>query len=217
MENYDSAEFEFAPEFEFESEFEFEGEFETEYSDEAFTESELMELAGELLQVNSEAELDQFLGSLIKKAARKVRRAVRSPMGRALGGYLKGIAKRALPLAGTAVGGYFGGPLGAKIGRGLATAGGRMLGLEAEMMNGEDQEFEGAKQFSRLAGEAVKAALASPSNVHPTSAVQQAIKVAASKHAPGLVGGLHQPSHSLPGGSSGRWVRKGRNVVLLNC
>ena len=75
MGNTDSAFMEYTPEFE---NFEFEqsgwsGE------DEVFNEAELMGLAGELLEINSEAELDQFLGKLIKKAGRAVGRAVRSP------------------------------------------------------------------------------------------------------------------------------------------
>ena len=57
---------EYGQELEFEN-FEFE---DSEWSGEGevFSEAELMELAGELLEINSEAELDHFLGKLIKKA-----------------------------------------------------------------------------------------------------------------------------------------------------
>jgi hypothetical protein len=209
---------EYSPEFE---NFEFEN-FEYEDSEqtgegEVFTEAELMELAGELMEVNSEAELDQFLGKLIKRAGRAVRGVIRSPIGRAIGGYLKSAAKNALPLAGAAVGTYFGGPLGAKIGSGLASAAGGAMGLEAETLNAEDREFEGAKQFVRMGGEAVKSALAVPPGVNPASAAQQAVTAAAATHAPGLAccGGSKNPSAG-PRGASGRWVRKGPNVLLLN-
>src|SRR5215475_2084865 len=70
-------------------EFESDQEFETygEYSQEGpFSEAEEMELAAELLTVSSEAELDQFLGNLFKKASRAVGGLIKSPIGRALGG-----------------------------------------------------------------------------------------------------------------------------------
>lgn len=110
---------------------------------EVFNESEVMELAAELLEVTNEAELDRFLGNLIKKAGSALGKVVKSPIGQAVGGVLKGVAKKALPIAGGALGAYFGGPLGAKIGSGLASAAGSALGLELETLNQEDREFEG--------------------------------------------------------------------------
>ena len=98
------------------------------------SESDEMDLASELLNVTTEAELDQFLGSLVSKAASAIGSAIRSPIGQAVGGVLKSAAKKALPLAGGALGGYIGGPLGAKIGSGLASAAGSALGLEAESL-----------------------------------------------------------------------------------
>ena len=54
-------------------------------------------------------------------------------------------------------------PFGASIGSGLASAAGRVFGLELEGLSREDQEFETAKRFVRFASEAVKdAASASP-------------------------------------------------------
>jgi len=213
MGNLDSAFMEYSPELE---SFEFE---DSEWSGEGevFNEAELMELAGELLEIDSEAELDQFLGKLIKRVGRGIGRVVRSPIGRAIGGFLKGVAKRALPLAGTALGGMVGGPLGAQIGGGLASAAGGALGLEAETLNAEDQEFEGAKQFVRMSGRAIRSALAAPPNVNPTSAAQQAVTAAAVRLAPGLVGRAPAGAPSGTRGRSGRWVRKGRTIVLLNC
>ena len=64
---------------------------------------------------------------------------------------LKGVAKKALPLAGTAVGTSLGGPLGAQIGSGLATDGGQCPRSGSRKLDQEDREFEGAKQFVRLA------------------------------------------------------------------
>lgn len=202
------------------------------------SEAEEMELANELLSVTNEAELEQFLGGFLKKAANFAGNVIRSPVGQAVGGVLKGVAKKALPLAGGAIGGYFGGPLGAKIGSGLASAAGGALGLEAEgELSGEDREFEGARTFVRLAADTVKGASQARGG-DPRAVAQQAATAAARKHAPGLLakggqcgpqgrggmgrggagaggmsGGMGATSGGASGGS-GRWARQGRNIIL---
>jgi hypothetical protein len=70
-----------------------------------FSEAEEMELASDLLGITREAELDHFLGGLIKGAGQAVGKFVRSPTGQALGGVLTGAAKQALPTIGSAIGG----------------------------------------------------------------------------------------------------------------
>jgi hypothetical protein len=188
---------------------------ETEWGEtEVFNEAELTELAHELLSITHEAELDQFLGGLIRKAGSAIGGVIRSPLGQAVGGYLKGAAKRALPLAGGAVGAYFGGPLGAKIGSGLASAAGSALGLEAETLSEEEQEVEGAKNFVRMAGEAVQGAVTAPPGAAPAAVAQAAVTAAAQKHAPGLLRGA--PGASRGVGQTGRWMRRGRNIILMN-
>ncbi|WP_199873145.1 hypothetical protein [Ideonella sp. A 288] len=184
------------------------------------SEADEFELASELLGVASEDELDQFLGGLIKKVARGAGKLIRSPIGQAVGGVLKGVAKKALPLAGGALGGMVGGPLGAKIGSGLASAAGGALGLEAEAMSQEDQEFEGAKQFVRLAADTVaKAASAAPS-ADPRAVAQAAAVSAARQLAPGLLksagSALGQGGAGGRGqaGQGGRWARRGNTIVL---
>lgn len=184
-----------------------------------FSEADEMELANELLGVSSEAELEQFLGDFIKKAGRIAGKVIRSPVGQAIGGVLKGVAKKALPLAGGAIGGYFGGPLGAKIGRGLATAGGKALGLEAEFMEQEDREFEGARQFVRLAADTVKKVASAPGNADPRSIAQSAATAAARQFAPGLLGkmgagGGMAGAAGTGRGQTGRWVRRANKIVL---
>ncbi|SCX40946.1 hypothetical protein [Nitrosospira sp. Nsp1] len=194
---------------------------------ELLSEADEMELANELLSVSSEAELDQFLGNLLKKVSRAAGKVIRSPIGRAVGGVLKGVAKKALPLAGGAIGGYFGGPLGAKIGSGLARAGGKALGLEAEMLEQEDLEFEGARQYVRLAANTVKKATSAPANVDPRSIAQSAAIAAVKQFAPGLLGkggtrggmsgatGQGQTGRGQTGrGQTGRWMRRANKIVL---
>jgi hypothetical protein len=218
MTNFES--FEYNPEMEaYES-----GEFgETEWGGEVFSEAEATELASELLEVTNEAELDRFLGDLISKAGKAIGTVVRSPIGKAVGGWLKGAAKSALPLAGGALGGFVGGPLGAKIGSGLASYAGSALGLEAEMTQ-EDREFEGAKNFVKMAADAVKSATAAAPGINPVAVAKAAVKAAVENRAPGLLGGAPSPGPyghmARPNGKfgrTGRWVRQGRNVIIVNC
>jgi hypothetical protein len=209
---------EYNPEFEsFEGEqFEWSGEGEAE----VFGEAEAMELAAELLEIRDEAELDHFLGNLLHRASRAVGQVLRSPIGHAVGGVLKGIARTALPIAGGALGTFVGGPLGTTIGSGLASMAGRALGLELEGLSQEDQEFEAAKQFVRLAGEATKNAVAAAPNVPPLSAAQAAVAAAAQRFAPGLLNGAMAPTQAQRPrqlGAAGRWVRRGRNIIIINC
>ena len=193
---------------------------ETEWPGETFGESILSEadevqLASELLQVTNEAELDQFLGNFIKKVGSVAGRVIRSPIGQAVGGVLKGVAKKALPLAGGAIGGFFGGPLGAKIGSGLASAAGGALGLEAEMEQ-EDREFEGARQFVRVAADTVQKAAAAPAGANPRAAAQAAAVAATKKFAPALLGAAagHMGGAVSGRGQTGRWLRRGTKIVL---
>jgi len=180
-----------------------------------FNEAEQMELAAELLEVRDEAELEQFLGDLIKKAGNAIGKVVRSPVGQAIGGVLKTAAKTALPVAGTALGAFLGGPLGAQIGGGLASMAGDALGLELEGLSNEDREYEAAKQFVNFAGETVKNALAQ-AGVNPAAAVAAAVQQAAQTHAPGLLGVMQGPARSgrPEGGVSGTWHRRGNTIVV---
>lgn len=183
-----------------------------------------MELAAELLEISDEAELDQFLGDLIKKAGQVAGKFVRSPVGQQLGGLLKGAAKKALPMVGSAIGGYFGGAGGAKIGGQLAANAGRIFGLELEGLSHEDQEYEVAKRFVQLAGAAAKNAALAPRAVNPATAAQSAIATAARQLAPGLIrgtpaivaGAAGSPCPSCGRGAvSGRWIRRGNKIILL--
>jgi len=190
-------------------------------SEVTFNESEEMELAAELLEVSNEQELEQFLGKLVRKAARAAGSFVKSPAGKALGGVLKGLAKKALPIAGTALGGFVGGPLGAKIGQGLASAAGRSLGLESETFSNEDREFEGARQFVRIAGQTARH-MSTARRGDPRFAARQAMLRAVRRNAPGLLqpssyGDYGQSGSVTAGGrrQSGRWMRRGNRIILL--
>jgi hypothetical protein len=175
-----------------------------------------MELAAELLEVRDEQELDRFLGNLIRKVGSAVGTVVSSPIGRAIGGTLKGVIKTALPVAGGALGTFVGGPLGTAIGSNLASAAGSALGLELEGLSQEDREYEAARQFVRFASEAVNNAAQSPSP-DPIAAARSAIAMAARRFAPGLLRGRGMSAPALRDTRGGRWVRQGRNIVVVNC
>lgn len=178
-----------------------------------------MDLAAELLEVTDEAQLDQFLGNLIRRAGRAIGRVVRSPVGRALGGLLRGAARQAVPVVGQALGGLVGGPAGAAIGGQLTSAAGRAFGLELEGLSPEDQEFEVARRFVRFGGAAARRAALTPPTVAPQAAARAAVMAAAHRHAPGLLRGTAglAPVVANGVGRTGRWIRRGRNIIIVNC
>jgi uncharacterized protein (DUF697 family) len=206
-----------------EYEYEFEGEYEAYEEPEVFDEEEEMDLAAELLSVTDDEELEQFLGSLVKKVGRKARKFVKSGTGRALGGLLKGVAKKALPIIGGAAGTALGGPVGGAIGGKLAATASRLFEMELEGLSPEDQEFEVAKRVVRLAGSAAKKAALAPSNMPPKAAAKAAVIAAAKRYAPGLLREVASPTDSPAtsiadtsgAGRSGRWVRRGSKIILM--
>jgi len=190
-----------------------------------FSEAEEMELAAELLEINTEEELEQFLGKLFRKIGRGLRGVIKSPVFRTLGGMLKRVAKVALPVAGKVVGGAFGGPAGAMLGGQLASGAGRIFGLELEALSPEDREFEAARRFVRFAGSALTKGASAPPTVNPRRAAKIAIAQAAHRFAPGLVTPLAPGTPVRPGMAvmppigtargGGRWIRRGNRIILL--
>lgn len=193
-----------------------EGEYEDGFAAEGETldEGEIEELAAELLDVSSEAELDYFLGDVFKKVAHAAHGFIKGPIGQQLGGMLKGLAKKALPVAGTALGNLIAPGVGGPIGGKLASAAGSLFGLELEGLTGEDREFEVAKQFVRLAADAAKNTVGVKDVTNPAGVAQSAISQAAAKFAPGLV---HEPGAGAhhARGRTGRWVRRGHKIILF--
>ncbi len=232
---YNNRNQDFESEMEFEDEFEFDQEsdgYGQEFSDEfdmeflndqegEGDESMEMEIAGELLTVSNEQELDQFLGNLARRVGRSASSFARSRAGQLVKGALKKIAKKALPIAGKAIGTYFGGSSGGDIGKKLGNMATRLFELELEGLSPEDQEFEISKAYVRFAKAAMQkgANLArSGSGGSPQQVAKAALKNAASQYAPGLLASSNRRGQS-GGGSSGRnrkgnWLRKGNTIVL---
>jgi hypothetical protein len=176
------------------------------------SEVEEMELAGDLLGVSSEAELDEFLGDLVKKAASAVGGFVRSPVGRQIGGILKGVAKQALPAIGAGAAGFFGLP--PQVGQAAGSMIANTFEIETEGLSGEELEFEVARTIVQLGATAGANAAAAPQGVPPKQVAQAAVQAAAQRYAPGLARQQGGGEGGDGGARSGRWVRRGRKIVL---
>jgi hypothetical protein len=180
-----------------------------------------MEMAAGLLEITDEAELDQFIGSIFNRVKQAVGQVLPPSIRQGLGGALKGLAKRYLPVAGAALGNIIAPGAGGAVGGQIASGVGRLFGLELEGLSAEDQEFEVARRYVRLAYDAAKQAAAAPPGAPPQAVVRQALASAAQKHAPGLVMGA-QPYSDMTGpqgmrsqrARSGRWVRRGSDIIL---
>jgi hypothetical protein len=189
-----------------------------------FSEAELDELAMELLQVRDEQELDQFLGSLLSKAARAVGKFVRSPAGEALKGILKKAVSAAVPVLSAAVPGL--GALGLlSAGSDAGTAVGAAIKgeLEWEGGPGDNRELEAAKKVIEVGGTAAQQVATMPPNAPPQAAVE-AVQSAAQQQGISADGGSASGGVSQPGPSggmadtssaSGTWYRRGRTIVVV--
>jgi hypothetical protein len=177
-------------------------------------------LTADLLDVKSEQEFEYFLGDVISGAANAVGKFISSPTGQALGAGLKDVAKTLLPVAGQALGDYVGGSTGGQIGQTLGSA----VAGSFEMAS-EEQEWEAANTFVKIASEAAKKAAEMPQSGDPHAIAEKAIVEAAKIHAPGLVPTLtgeghcgcascrnHEGHHHHH--HSGRWYRHGMRIVL---
>jgi hypothetical protein len=179
------------------------------------SEEEELDLAGELLTLSSDAELDQFLGKVFKKAAKGFKTV------------FKPLAKTLLPIAGRVAGSFIGGPVGGALGGKLGSLASNLFEVDLEGLSLEDQEVEVAKRFVRLASAAAQEAALAPASADPVAASRAAVATAARTHAPGLLrrAGVQgsAASSTTPcacgghGGRrrTGRWIRRGRKIILL--
>jgi hypothetical protein len=198
-----------------------------------FDEVEEMELASNLLAARDEREMDQELLKSLGKAFKKIGSVLRTPEGMALRVALKGVAKTVLPMAGGVLGNLAVPGVGGAIGSQLGPLAAKAFGLELEGMSPQDQELEIARRFIRLTGAAAREVADNPNGGPPIDAAKTAVFNAARTHAPGLVGGAgpngngggyygrryrrRRPMGAVRGGRrmSGRWVRRGRRIILL--
>lgn len=205
---------EFEGVFDDESEFEMEAEYFEEFeTDGPFDEATEMELAAELLTITDDQELEQFIGKVFKRATRSVGKFLKSKAGRALGKIVKGVAKKALPLAGGALGSFIPIP---GVGTALGTAAGNMaaglLGNELEFIPEDELELEVAKKVVKIAGTAAQKAASAPPTAKSTVVAKKAMAAAVKQHAPNLTSAA---SASTASRRTGKWIRRGRKIVLM--
>ena len=188
--------------------------------DSPFSEVEELELTAELLSVASEEELEQFLGKLVKgawKGLKKVGKFV-GKVAKPLGGVLKGVAKAALPFVGGALGSFIPIPgVGTALGSALGGALSKALELEFGEIDQEDQEFEMARRFVRLAGTAARqAALTLPEDAGEKD-LEEVVLNSARRHLPTL--SSLQPNRGFAKGigqqPGGTWARRGNRIIAL--
>ena len=170
---------------------------------EVFGETEQMELASEFLEITNEAELDRFLGTLIRRAGQAVGRIVRSPEGRAIGGILKAPRSKSCLQSAPTSARYFGGEKGVRFGEQIASAASQAFGLELEGLSAEDREFEVARRYVNFAGDAVKNLALAPPSSDPRTAANAAVVSAARNTCAGaaaarLTNGTRASARRLP-------------------
>ncbi len=133
-----------------------------------------MELAGQLLEVGSEAELEEFLGDIVRKVTKGARGFMRSGAGKALVGGLKNVAKAALPIVGGVVGSAV--PVvGTALGTTLGTMASNLFELELESMNEEEAEFAVAQEIVGMTARAARNAASAPRGAPPRAVARAAI------------------------------------------
>jgi uncharacterized protein (DUF697 family) len=190
---------------------EYEGEFGELGAGGVLSEAEEIGLASELLEINNEAELEQFLGGLISKIGKAAGGFIKSPVGQALGGILKGVAKKALPMVGGALGSMVAPGVGTALGSQLGSAVGNMFELELESMPQEEAEFEVARRLVGLTAAAASNAAHAPAGANPRAVARDAVIEAARDYAPGLHEEMaHRSARTRPSGRTAGAVGRAR-------
>jgi hypothetical protein len=179
------------------------------------TEEDQMDLAAELMEMESEEDFENFLGDLISKGVGAAGKFIDSPTGQALGGVLKDAAKQLLPVAGQAVGTYFGGPTGGQVGGALGSAASNLFEAETE-----EQEWEAANTFIRVAVDTINHAAQAHPGAHPHVVARNALTEATQRHAPHLLDAMPHGGREWSEGRhhrnhSGRWARHGRRIIVF--
>lgn len=207
-----------------------------EISQELTQEMNEYELAHELVNLQSEAEINQFLGSLVSSAWRGAKALYNSPLGQAAKGQLvsglKSLGRKALPALGGAVGNYIGGSTGRNWGAKAGNwAAGRYLNeYEGEFAGEYEGEYEGeyssprnvqvARNLIRTARHAATLIANQSQSGQPINrrVVRGIITQSARQNFPGVrpaavtMGGdvISSPSQS----SGGTWYRQGNQLIL---
>lgn len=200
-------------------------EYDDEYDDEiayedSWDEEDELGLATELMDVSDDEELDEFLGSLIKKvggAAKRIfrrgRKVTRSPLVRKQWKAHQKRKKMLLPIFKKIFGNYFGG--------GGGSMGSSFFEVNLDGLSPDEQRYEVAKKSTKFMSAALKHLPKNP-NIPAKVAVKRALKKAASSHMPQLLRSARKKQRRklrrwTKQGRAGRWMRSrdGKRIILL--
>jgi hypothetical protein len=198
------------------------GEFELEYESSEtgeLSEQEELELAMELLSVNNEYEMEQFLGNLVSSIGRGLK-----SVGRIALPALRSLAKFALPIAGRALGSFIPIPgVGTMIGGALGRAAANALELEYTGMDPGQADIEKARRIVRVLRSAIRNLSQTLGSMPPESAVRAALTSAVRRNIPSAnlaalravpPGEMALSPAATVAATSGRWWRRGNTIVL---
>ena len=191
------------------------GEFELEYESlegGEISEQEELELAMELLSVQNEYEMEQFLGKLMRGIGRGLK-----AVGKVALPALKSLAKVALPIAGRALGSFIPIPgVGTMIGGAIGRAAANALELEFAGMDPGQADIEKARRVVRTLRSAINELSAMLGSGPPETVVRSALASAVRRHIPGAnfsaVSAFAPATAAATAG--GRWWRRGNTIVI---
>ena len=127
--------------------------------------SQEAEFASQLMEVNSEAEMDELLGRIVNtigRAVQGVAGAANSRQGRALIEAVKPLARSALPAIGGAIGSAFAPGVGTQIGATFGSAASNLFEMEVPGQSEAEQQFEVARRVVRLTSAAAADVASAP-------------------------------------------------------
>jgi hypothetical protein len=163
-----------------------------------------LELAQEMLEISNEAELEEFLGKLVRGVARGASSFMKSGIGKAVGGVLRNVAKTALPMVGSALGSFVAPGIGTALGGKLGSMAAKLLEAEErETMAEAEAEFEAARRYVRWANGTVRRAMRAPYGVPPRTVARSAAVSSARRYAPSLLRSSY--------GQRGQWRTRRNN------
>jgi uncharacterized protein (DUF697 family) len=146
-------------------------------------------LAGRLLEVGNEAELENFLGDVVNAVGRGMRAArdfAGSAAGQAVIQAVKPLAKTALPWVGGAIGSAIAPGVGTAVGRALGSAASAMFEMETGELSSEEAEYELARRVVQLTSAAARTAIQAPPDQHPQAVGELAVFHESRHFAPGF-------------------------------
>jgi hypothetical protein len=180
------------------------------------TESQELALASEVLEIASEAELEEFLGDLWNGTKAAASRVYNSAAVQKALPYAKAVGAKVLPVAAGKLADLAWKGSGDFVKAGAGALIDQWLKEELEGLSAEDRELALARRYVRFAHDALLRAARTPERVPPRVAGQVAVRDAARSHIPGVVPFLAQLNGGSPAGepAAGRWVRRGSTIEI---